>query len=154
MVMVENFANTPACALRDLACAPGCADTDVLAGVGPAFADIASGLGRVKCDEVARTFPNTFGRRSSAFGGTFADVSGAPADVASRTALMGLLLSGRLRCVGRLRRGLGLGALTGGILAADSKCECQERDGWYWEWGSHALNLWRLDSMRRWGIPP
>jgi hypothetical protein len=54
---------------------------------------------------------------------------------------MGLLLGGRLRCVGMLRRGLGLVVLTGGVLAEDRKCECKERDGWFWECGSHGLNL-------------
>jgi hypothetical protein len=124
--MVEYSANSAACALRDLACAFGGSDADVLAGFGATFADIASGPGWVKGDKVAHTFPNTFGRRSSAFGGSFADVSGAPADVASGTALMGLRLSGRLRWVGRLRWGLGLGALTEGEPAADGQCECDK----------------------------
>lgn len=139
MVMVEYFANSPTCALGDFACALGGADSDVLAGNGSAFADIARGVEWVKCDKVARTFPDTLGCRSSAFGGSFAYVSGAPTYVATGAALMGLLLGGRLRCLG-LRRGLGLAVLTGGVLARDGKCKCEERDGWFWECGSHGLN--------------
>jgi hypothetical protein len=141
MVMVEYFANSPTCALGDFACALGGADTDVLASDGSAFGDIASGVEWVECDKVARTFPDTLGRRSSALGGSFADVSGAPTDVATGAAMLGLLLGGRLRCVGMLRRGLGLAALTRGVLAADGKCESEERDYWFWECGSHGLNL-------------
>jgi hypothetical protein len=140
MVMVEYFANSPTCALGDFACALGGADSDVLASHGSAFADIASCVEWVKCDKVASTFPNTLGRRPSTLGGSFADVSGAPADVASWAALMGLLLGGRLRFVGRSRWGLGLAVLTGGVLAADGKCECKERDESFWECGSHELN--------------
>jgi len=120
--MVQYFANSPTCPLGDFACALGGADADVLAGDSSAFSDIASGVEWVKCDKVARTFPNALGRRSSALGGSFADVSGAPTDVPTWAALMGLPLGGRLRCVGMLRRGLGLAGLTGGVLAADSKC--------------------------------
>ena len=141
MVMVEYFANSPTCALGDFACALGGADADVFAGDGSAFADIASGVDWVKCDQVARTFSNTLGRRSSALGGSFADVSGTLTDVATWAALMGLLLRSRLRRVGMLRRGLGLAVLTGGVLAPDGKCECEERDERFWEFGSHGLNL-------------
>ncbi len=81
--------------LAIFACALGGADANVLAGDGSAFADIASGVERVKCDKVAGAFPNSLSRRSSALGGSFADVAGAPADVASGAALMGLLLRGR-----------------------------------------------------------
>jgi hypothetical protein len=140
-MMVEYLADSPTCARGDFACALGSAHADVLAGDGSAFGDIASRVKWVECDKVARTFPNTLGRRSSALGGSFADVSCAPADVAPRASLMasfmaslmGLLLGGRLRCVGRLRRGLGLAVLTVGVLAADRKCECEECDGWFWE---------------------
>jgi hypothetical protein len=141
MVMVEYFANSPTCALGDFACALGGSDADVFAGDGSAFGDIASGVDWVKCDKVARTFPNTLGRRSSALGGSFADVSGTLTDVATWAALMGLLLRRRLRCVGMLRRGLGLAVLTGGVLAPDGKCECEERNEWFWEFGSHGLSL-------------
>jgi hypothetical protein len=96
MVMVEYSANSPTCALGDFARALSGADADVLAGDGSAFGDIASSVEWVKCDKVARTLPNTLGRRSSALGGSFADVSGAPTDVAAGAALMGLLLGGRL----------------------------------------------------------
>ena len=137
MVMVEYFANSPTCAFGDFACALGGANADVFAGNGSAFADIASGVEWVKCDKVARTFPNTLGRRSSSLGGAFADVSCAFPDVATWAAFMGLLLGGRLRCVGMLRLGWGLAVLTGGVLAADGKRECKERDEWFRECGSH-----------------
>lgn len=139
MVMPEYFSNSPACALGDFACALGRTHADVLAGDSSAFADIASGVEWVKCDKVARTFPNTLGRRSSALGGSFADVTGAPSDLATGAALMGLLPGGRLRSVGRLRPGLGLAVLTGGVLNANGKCECKERDEWFWECGSHGV---------------
>jgi hypothetical protein len=56
---------------------------------------------------------------TGALGGSFADVSCAAANVAAGAAL--LRLGGRLGCVGRLRRGLGLAALAAGVLAADGK---------------------------------
>src|ERR1700733_10568512 len=89
MVMVEYFANSPTCAFGDFACALGGANADVFAGNGSAFADIASGVEWAKCDKVARTFPNTLGRRSSSLGGAFADVSCAFPDVATWAAFMG-----------------------------------------------------------------
>jgi len=141
MVMVEYFANSPTCALGDFACTLGGANADVLAGDCSAFADIAGRVEWVKSDKVARTFPNSLGRRSSALGGSFADVSGAPANVATGAALMGLLRGRGLRCVGMLRWGLGLAGLSGAVLAADCKCECKDRDEWFWECGSHGLNL-------------
>ena len=128
MVMVENLANSTTCAFGDLARALGRADADVLAGDGCTFADIASRVDGVKGDKVARTFPNALSRRSSALGGSFADVSGALADLATWAALMGLLLRGRLRCVSRLRRRWGRAALTAGVQAADGKCKCKERN--------------------------
>jgi hypothetical protein len=70
----------------------------------------------VKRDKVTRTLPDTLGRRSSALGGSFADVSGAPADIATGAALMGL------GCAGSLRRGLSLAVLTAGVPVADGKC--------------------------------
>ncbi len=141
MAMVKYFANTPTCSPGDFACAPGGADADVLARDGSAFADIASGVDWVKCNKVACTFPNTLGCRSSALGGSLADVPGTSADVATGAALMRLLLSGRLRCGGRLGRGLGLAVLTESVPVADGKCECEERDGWFWECGSHRKAL-------------
>ncbi len=131
MVMVEHFADSPTSAFGDFACALGSADADVLARDGSALGDIARRVDWVKCDKIARTFPNTIGRRSSALGGSFADVSGALTGVATGAALRRVLLGGRLRCVGRLRRGLGLAVLTEGVLAADEKCECEERDEWF-----------------------
>ena len=137
MVMVEYSANVPSCALGDFAGALGGADADVLAGDGCTLADIAGGVEWVKGDKVSSTFPNTLGRRSGALGGPFADVTGALTDVAAGAALMRSLLGGRLRCVGRMRRGLGLAVLTGGVLGADGKCEREERDEWFWECGPH-----------------
>jgi hypothetical protein len=94
VVMMEYVANSPTCALGDFACALCCANADVFARDGSAFGDIASGVEWVECDEVTRTFPNTLGRCSSTLGGSFADVSGAPADVATGAALMRLLGGG------------------------------------------------------------
>ena len=140
MVMMEDLANSPTCAFGDFACALCGADADVLAGNGSAFPDVASRVEWVKFDKVARTFPNTLGRRSSALGGSFADVSGAPADVATGAVLMGLLV-GWLRFVGMLRRGLGLAVLPPSVLAADGKCESEQRDEWFRECSSHGLTL-------------
>jgi len=44
-----------------------------------------------------------------------------------------LLLAGRLRRDRRLRRGLGLAVLTGGVLDAEGKCEREEHDRRFWE---------------------
>ena len=155
MVVVEYFPNSPASALGDFACALGSSDADVLASDSSPFADIASRVEWVKCDKVARTFSNTLGRCSGALGGSFADVSSTPTGIATGAALMGRLC-GRLRCVrrvGRLRWGLRLHALTGGVLAADGKRENDERNGWFLECGSHGLNLQQFDSIRRRRIP-
>jgi hypothetical protein len=160
VVMVKYFANPPTCPLGDFAGALSGADADVLAGNTCALADIASGVERVKGDQVGRAFANTFGRRPGALRGSFADVSGTPADVAAGAGLMGLLLGGRLRWggrllrAGRLLRGLGLVVLTSGVQAEDSKCECEKRDGWFWKCGSHELILVQLDSMCRRTTPP
>jgi hypothetical protein len=150
MVMVEYPANTPASSLGDFACALGGAHADIFAGDGCTLAHIASGVKRVKGHQVASTFPNPLGCRSSALGGSFANVSRALTDVATGAALLvlwsgrlpggGRLLGGRwlwgrwllggwLRRVGRLRRGLGLAVLPGSILAAEDKHECEEPDG-------------------------
>jgi hypothetical protein len=96
MVMVEYFADTATCTLRDFACALGGADADVLAGYGCTLAHVASRLERVKGDKIARAFPSTLGRRSSALGSSFADVPGASANVAAGAALLRLTLGGRL----------------------------------------------------------
>jgi hypothetical protein len=133
MVMVEYPANTPASSLGDFACALGGAHADIFAGDGCTLAHIASGVKRVKGHQVASTFPNPLGCRSSALGGSFANVSRALTDVATGAALLvlrgGRRLGGWLRSVGRLRRGLGLAVLTGGVLAAEDKYECEEPDG-------------------------
>jgi hypothetical protein len=137
MAMMEYFANTPACALGDFARALDGADAHVLAGDCGTLADIAGSVDWVKGDKVARSFPDTLGGRSGALCGSFANVPGAPADVASGAALLELPLGGRLRFVSRLRRGLGLAVLSSGVLDANGECEREERDGWFWERGSH-----------------
>lgn len=123
MAMVEYFANPPTCSLGDFACSLGGADTDVLAGDGCTLSDIAGGVDGVEGDEIARTFPDTLGRCSGAFGGTFANVSGAAADVAAGAALLGL--GGWLGCfsgLGGLRLGgLRLSILAGGALTAEDE---------------------------------
>lgn len=126
--MVEYFANSPTCALGNFACALGGAYAYVLARHGSSFRDIASRLDWVKRNKVARTFSNALGSCSSALSGSFANVSSAPAKVASRARFAGLLPGGRLRCTCRLRCGLGLAVLTEGVLAVEGKCECQEHD--------------------------
>jgi hypothetical protein len=131
MVMVEYFGDTPTGALGNFACALGRADSDVLAGDGGTLADIAGSVDGVKRDKVARTFPNSLGRRAGALSGSLADVSSAMADIAAGTAFLGLPLGGRLRCVSRLRRRLGLAVLAGGVLDADGKCEPEESDSWF-----------------------
>jgi len=88
MVMVEQFANSPPGSLGDFACALDSADADVLAGHCCALADIAGSIEWVKRDKVARTLPNPLGRRSTALGRSFADVSGAPADVSTGAGLL------------------------------------------------------------------
>jgi hypothetical protein len=127
MGMVEYFANTPASAFGNFACALSRADADVLAGNTCTLADIAGGVEWVQRNKVTRTFPNPFGRRSSALCGPFANVSGAPAYLATRAALLGLL-PGSPRRIGSLWCRLGLAVLTEDILAADGNCECQKRN--------------------------
>jgi hypothetical protein len=140
MVMVEYFANAPPRALGDFASSLHSADAHVLARPDCTLAHIDSGIDRVKCDKVARSLPNPFGRRSCALGGPFADVPRAPAHVATGASLPGLLawfrlLAGRrLRGINRLRLGslrlsLSLAVLAVGIRAADENCESQERNG-------------------------
>ena len=126
MMMVEYFANSSTCALGDFACALRGADANVLARDGSAFAHIAGGVEWVERHKVASAFPYTLRRRSGPFGGSFADVSRATADVATGATLMGLLLGGCLRCCGRLWFGLRLAVLTGCVLAAEFKCKCDE----------------------------
>jgi hypothetical protein len=119
MVMVEYPAHTTARALGNFACSLGRAHAYVLAGDGCTFSNIAGGVQRVQRNQIARTFPHTLGRCSSAFGSPFANVSGTAADVAARASL--LRLSSRLGCFGGLRRGLGISVLGTGVLAAEGK---------------------------------
>jgi hypothetical protein len=119
MAMVKYLANTPTCTFGDFSCSLGGANADVLASNGRTLSDIAGGVEGVEGDEIARTFPDSLGCGTGALGGSFADVSCAAADIAAGAAL--LRLGGRLGCVGRLRRGLGLAVLAGGVLAADGE---------------------------------
>jgi hypothetical protein len=123
MVMVKYLANPPACAFGDLACSLDGAHADVLAGNGRALSDIASGVDGVERDQIARAFPDSLGGGAGTLGSSFADVSCAAANLAAGAALLGLRMGGMLECVGRLRRGLGLAVLAGGILAAESAGE-------------------------------
>jgi hypothetical protein len=92
--MVKYFADAPACALGDLAGALGGADAYILAGFGSPLADVAGGVERMKRDQVTGALPDTLGRRSSALGRSFADVTCALADIAARAGFMGLLPGG------------------------------------------------------------
>jgi hypothetical protein len=130
MMMVEEFANSPPRALGDFSCALRGADANVLASHACALADIACGIEWVKRGKIACTFPNTLGRRSSALGRSFADISGTPANVSARAGWMGMSLGGRLGCTGGLGRGLGLAVLTRSVLGPDGKCESKEQDDW------------------------
>lgn len=141
MVMVEDFADTTTCALGNFAGALGCADADVLTSDGCTLADIRGGADWVKGDKVSRTFSNPLGCRSRAFSGSFADVSRAPADLATRAAFVRLPLGGGMGCAGRLGWRLGLAVLGGGIVTADSQYECEEHDSWFKEWSTHGLAL-------------
>ena len=118
MTMVEYPANTPTCAFGNFACSLGGTNADVLAGDGCTLSNIADGVDGVESNEIARTFPNTRRRCSSAFGGPFADVSGTAANVTAGAALLGL--GRRLGCFSGLR-GLGLSVLARGVLATDGK---------------------------------
>jgi hypothetical protein len=115
MVMVEYPANTPTCAFGNFACSLGGTNADVLAGDGCTLSDIAGGVEGVEGNEIARTFPDTLGRCSGAFGGPFANVSGAAANVTAGAALLGL--GGRLGCFSGLRWLGGLSVLGRGVLA-------------------------------------
>jgi hypothetical protein len=116
MAMVEYFANTPTCSFGDFACSLGGTDANVFAGDDCTLSDIAGGVDGVEGDEIARTLPDTLGRCSGAFGGAFANVSGAAADVAAGAALLGL--GGWLGCFGGLR---GLSVLAGGVLTTEGE---------------------------------
>ena len=90
-------------------------------------ADRGFGFRWVKRYKVARTLPHALGRRSSALGGSFADVSGAFTDVATGTGLIGLLSGGGLRCARGLLR-LRLAVLTEGALAGDGNSQYEDRE--------------------------
>jgi len=127
MVVVKYPANTPACAFGDFAGSLGSANADILTGTGCTLADIAGCVDRVEGDEIACTLPDSFGSGTRALGCSFADVSCPATDVAAGAALCGLWLSlrlrlrlsGRLGCVGSLRRGLRVAVLAASALSAD-----------------------------------
>jgi hypothetical protein len=123
MVMVEDPANDAACSLGDLAGSLDGSNADILAGDRCTLADVAGGVDWVERDQIARTFSDTLGRCSGAFGGPFANVSGAAADVTAGAAFLGL----------GMRVGLGLSVLAKGVRAAEGKGEGENRDGWYAE---------------------
>jgi hypothetical protein len=119
MVMVKYLANPPARAFGDLAGSLNGAHADVLTGNGRALPDIASGVDGVEGDQIARAFPDSLGGGAGTLGSPLADVSRAAANLAAGAALLGLRMGGMLVCAGRLRRGLGLAVLAGGLMAAD-----------------------------------
>jgi hypothetical protein len=117
--MVEYPADTPACSFGNFAGSLGSANAYVLTGDSCTFSNIAGGVERVQRNQIARTFPDTLGRRTSALGSPFANVSSTAAYVTAGAALLGLGL--RLRYFGGLLRRLGLSALAQGVRAAESK---------------------------------
>jgi hypothetical protein len=121
--MVEYPANAPPCAFGDFACSLGGANANVLPGDGCALSNIACGIEGVEGNEIARTFPDSLGPCSSAFGGPFADVSSATANVTAGAALLGP--SSRLGCFFGLRR-LGLAVLGKDALAAQCNGHAQD----------------------------
>jgi hypothetical protein len=135
MAMVEYLANSTPCPLGNFPCSFGRANTHVLAGNRRALAHVPRSINWMERDEIAGTFTDAFGRRSCAFGGSLADVSGATADVATQAPLLRSLLNRRLGCLGcrlrrvaRLRRGL-LAVLPCSVVAADSEAQCKQRNG-------------------------
>jgi hypothetical protein len=120
MVMVEDLAHTAACAFGDFAGSLDGAHADVLARDGCAFSNIAGGVERVKRNQIARTFADTFGRGSSAFGCALANVSGTAANVTAGAALLRLGL--RLGCWSGLR------VLAKGVGAAEGKAQPEKRE--------------------------
>jgi hypothetical protein len=118
MVMMEYFADAPACAFGNLARPLDGANAGILAGHRRTLAHIARGVDRVQRYQIARTFSNALGRRSRAFGSPLANVSSPASNVSARTALLGPL--SRMRCRSRLRR-LRLSVLAPGILPAQRK---------------------------------
>jgi hypothetical protein len=113
MVMVEDPADTAACAFGDFAGSLHRAHADILARNGRTLSDIAGSVERVQRHQVARTFSDAFGRGPGAFGGPFANVSGAAANVTAGAALLRLGL--RFGCWSRLR------VLAKGVRAAEGK---------------------------------
>jgi hypothetical protein len=141
VMMVEDFADSPACAFGDFASALGGAHSYILAGNGCALADIPRGFHWVKRHQIACAFPNTLGCGSSAFRGSFAHVPGALAHIASGAGLVRLLSGLRPRCVRGLRRRLRLAVLTRSTLRVKRKHRCQKGYARFRKCGSHDLNL-------------
>jgi hypothetical protein len=90
MAMVEDFAHAPSCALGDLACALSRTHADILAGNACTFANVFGSSSRVEGHQIARTFPDTLGRRSSSFGSALSDIARSTANIAAGTARMSL----------------------------------------------------------------
>jgi hypothetical protein len=144
MVMMEDPANSPTCAFGNFACSLCGTNAHVLPGNGGTLADIAGGVDGVESNQVARTFADTLGRRSSAFCGSFADVSSTAANVSAGAALLGLRLGRRLGCVGGQRE---LSVLARSVLAAEDKGQGEKRDKWHKGWSSHGETSPQLDAM-------
>jgi hypothetical protein len=119
--MVKYPADTPASTLGNFAGPLDGTHADILTRNRCTLSDVAGSVERMKSNQIARTLPNALGRRSSAVGSPFADVSGTAANVTAGTALVSLgRLRGlcvRLRCLSRLR----LSFLATGIRGADGK---------------------------------
>ena len=123
MAMVEDFADSAAGSLRNLARALGCSDADVLAGYSCTLANVFRGSDGMKRDEIACAFADAFGCSPGSPGGSLADVASSAADVTAWAAGLGrwrgLGLRGGWR--GGRRGGGGLRILGKGALAADSE---------------------------------
>lgn len=114
VMVMEYPANATACALGNFAGSLDGAHPDVLAGDGCTFSDIAGGVEGVERNQIACTFADTLGGCSGSFGGAFANVRGAAANVPARAALLGL------GCCSGLG---GLGVLGRSVAAAEGKGE-------------------------------
>jgi hypothetical protein len=149
--VMEEVADAAAGAFGDLAGAFDGADADVLGGDDCAFAHVFDGSDGVESDEVAYAFTDALGGCACTFGGAFADVASATADVSAGAAALGLdgHLCGRL---GRDGLRLGLRCWLGGLRAgAQAGCESdkQERGGQDAQGASHTGSLLYLRCAGR-----
>ena len=106
MPVMKDLADTPAGALRNLPGTLGRADANVLRADDGSFAYIADCVNRMQSDKITGTLTNALGGCPNPLAGTFADVPGSAAYVASWAA------PGR-DGGGRLRGWRGLGGLLG-----------------------------------------